>query len=128
LLIHLLSNGDYPDWAVTVAFYKAVHIVEAVFAADLRRDSTSHTDREQTRKIPKYKEVFKPYTHLFTASRVARYLESHDQGKFRTFFDFMDLTKVKVLISKRLYAVEQNSLQFLSDRGQSLVKVDPALI
>jgi len=52
-LVDVLREGRFPDWAATVAFYKAVHVVEAVFAADLGRDSTSHTDREESLKTLK---------------------------------------------------------------------------
>ena len=45
LLLHLLAHGGYPDWAATVGFYKAVHIVEAVFATEVdpgHRHATLH--------------------------------------------------------------------------------------
>ena len=125
-LVGLLSDGTFPDWAATVAFYKAVHVVEAVFAADLGANSTSHTDREATLKIPKYKQIFKDYTHLLTASRIARYLESSKAGSYRKFADYMDAQAVNRLIAKRLYGVEQRSLQFLTDNGKDLKKVGSA--
>lgn len=125
-LVGLLQEGKFPDWAATVAFYKAVHVVEAVFAADLKRDSTSHTDREDTLKINKYKKIFKDYTHLLTASRIARYLESRNDGKFNQFSDFMDAQAVNRLVAQRLYGVEQNSLRFLTDNGKDLKKVGSA--
>ena len=129
LLLHLLAHGGYPDWAATVGFYKAVHVVEAVFATDLHRDSTSHTNREETLKIAKYKGIAKDYSHLLTASRVARYLSAHGQGEFHTFTDFMDNDGVKSLIQTRLYGVEQRSLAFLTDAGKkALLKIDPATL
>jgi hypothetical protein len=55
ILHSLIDEGRFMDWAVTTAFYKAVHIVEAVFANDLHTHSTSHTEREKTLKISRYK-------------------------------------------------------------------------
>jgi len=125
-LVDVLREGRFPDWAATVAFYKAVHVVEAVFAADLGRDSTSHTDREESLKTLKYKRIFKDYTHLLTASRIARYLESRDEGKYHQFADFMDAQEVNRLVAKRLYGVKQHSLPFLTDHGKALKKISPA--
>ena len=31
---YLLAGDEHLPWVVTVAFYKALHLVEAVFAAD----------------------------------------------------------------------------------------------
>ena len=125
-LVEVLQQGRFPDWAATVAFYKAVHTVEAVFAADLGKDSTSHTDREESLKVAKYKPIFKDYTHLLTASRIARYLESRGEGKCHQFADFMDAQAVNRLVAKRLYGVEQHSLPFLTDHGKALKKTNPA--
>ncbi len=58
LMLHLLQSGRFGDWATTAAFYKAVHIVEAVFAADMGKHSTSHVDRELTLKIAKVQGDF----------------------------------------------------------------------
>jgi hypothetical protein len=42
--IEWLCKGDpaMPQWVVTVAFYKALHIIEAVFAAD-KKSVARHT-------------------------------------------------------------------------------------
>lgn len=129
LLLHLLGHGGYPDWAATVAFYKAVHVVEAVFAADLHRDSTSHSDREESLKVAKFRPLFRDYTHLLTASRIARYLHASGPGSFHQFTDFMSNDDVKQLVRKRLYGVEQRALAFLTAAGrEGLTKVDPAQV
>lgn len=127
LLLKLLAMDGFPDWAATVAFYKAVHVVEGVFAADLRRDSTSHSNREETLKIPKFLDIHRNYTHLLNTSRIARYLESSGAGgTFSTFTDFMDNDGVKKLVRKRLYAVEQHSIRFLTADGKkALIKIEP---
>lgn len=129
LLAHLVQIGGYPDWAATVAFYKAVHVVEAVFAATLGKHSTSHVDRQATLKTAAFKSLWKDYSHLAAASRVARYLEAEDAGAFSSFADFMDEDDVKRLIRKRLFGVEQRSLAFLSDAARAaLLKIDPSTV
>ena len=128
-LLKLLQDGDFPDWAVTVAFYKAVHVVEAVFAASMAFDSTSHSVREERLKIPRFKDIWKDYSHLLTASRIARYLSSSGAGEFHSFADYLDLEGVKNLVRKRLYGVEQRSLGFLTAAGKGdLQKIDPAAV
>ena len=122
LLLQLLSSGTHPDWAATVAFYKAVHIAEAIFVTGFGKHSTSHSDREATLKMTRYAHIFKDYSHLLTASRIARYLESSGKGQYKSFADYMDLDAVKRLMANRLYRVEQNSLPFLSDSGRALLR------
>lgn len=129
LLTHLLQIGGYPDWSATVAFYKAVHVVEAVFAANMARHSISHADRQATLKTAPFKNIWKDYSHLATASRVARYLEASDVGAFSSFSDFMDDDDVKLLVRKRLFGVEQRSLAFLTNPAKSaLLKIDPSSV
>ncbi len=118
-LLKLLADGAHPDWAATVAFYKAVHIVEAVFFNDVPgKHSTSHSDRERTLKTSRYSHIYKDYAHLLNASRIARYLESNGVGEYKSFADFMDLSAVNKLVAQRLYGVEQKAIAFLSDDGK----------
>ncbi len=45
-LNHLLEDyARFPEWISTVAFYKAVQVVEAVFAASLGMHSNDHKGR-----------------------------------------------------------------------------------
>jgi hypothetical protein len=125
-LIHLLNDGQFLDWAATVAFYKAVHIAEAVLAANIGHHSNSHTERERALKMARFAPIFRDYSHLFSASRVARYLIAPAGQPFSTFADFMDANAVKKLVRVRLYGVEQASLGFLSNPSKtSLLKIDP---
>lgn len=39
-----IDSQEYPDWAVTVAFYRALHLVEMLFAAS-GHHSDNHRDR-----------------------------------------------------------------------------------
>jgi len=130
-LIHLLSDGDaHLEWVVTIAFYKALHVVEAVFDAEMQKHSMSHNDRNQTLRVNRFKAVHKPYSKLYRASRIARYLEDDSGGRFASFADYMDAETVRdKVIMKELRSVEQNCLQFLGDEAKrELIKIDQSML
>jgi hypothetical protein len=68
---------DFSDWVTTVAFYKALHVIEAVFANDPNiRHGIGHEHRERVLKTtPKYMNLYKFYRPLYSASIKARYLD-----------------------------------------------------
>jgi hypothetical protein len=120
LIDHLIGENSFHDWLTTVAFYKAVHVVEAVFDNHLHKHSHSHADREdRLKRTTRFELVFKNYLHLLNESRTFRYLLG-PPGRLT-----IETVKSR-LIYKRLYAVEQNALQFLSDSGKAaLHKIQP---
>ena len=120
LIDHLISENAFHDWLATVAFYKAIHVVEAVFANNLHCHSHSHADREdRLKRTTRYRAIFLNYSHLLTESRTFRYLLRPINRLT------IEIVKSK-LIYKRLYAVEQNSLPFLSDTAKgTLIKIQP---
>ena len=132
------SAGLHAEWVATIAFYKAVHVVEAVFDAHLKQHSHGHDSRIETLKSPIFHALFTPYRPLFGASLVARYLEDSSSRKFddkptatTSFHSFANyLTPQEVvekLVKKRLYTLEQESLNFLTNAGKSaLKKIEPA--
>jgi hypothetical protein len=75
----LLRIEDYPQWVVTVAFYKALHIVEAMFAADrksTKKDTDNHETRNRLLKTERrYQKIWGHYRVLWNDSLVARYLK-----------------------------------------------------
>ncbi len=127
-LLHLASNpAAFPEWVTTIAFYKAVHVVEAVFANLLGMHSTSHDNRQYRLKTdPKLKSGFVDYQALMTASRIARYLEASSGGRHNTYRAFSDSISpsdvMSQLVYKRLHRVEQFMLPFLSDDGRARLK------
>ena len=73
----LIQNPmKYKDWAIVVAFYAAVHYIEA-FRSDL--DGSHSEDHHQRAKFVKRKTnnwaVRTAYENLYQASRFLRYLE-----------------------------------------------------
>jgi hypothetical protein len=68
-------DTPYPDWAVTVAFYAAVHAVEAWLA---QRGLHSHSHRERGIYLRQFlPHLWHPYRRLELASRNARYEGVH---------------------------------------------------
>lgn len=90
-LDYLLNGGDeHLPWAVTVAFYKALHVVEAVFAAD-KQSPVPHADDHKLRNqalktVKRYQHLWRMYRPLWEASLIARYLRV--DGNAATYTDF----------------------------------------
>lgn len=126
-LLHLIDDSSrFTEWIATIAFYKAIHVVEAVFASRSDWHSSSHFAREKCLKKGAYQGIWKNYYHLLNASKIARYL-ADSSGSFSQFSDFMSADDVKKkLVAKRLYGVEQHALAFLSkDSRSGLKKINP---
>jgi hypothetical protein len=67
--------GQFPEWVVTVAFYKAVQLVEGLLFTDHPdKHSYSHEIRGDILKRHRYQNINKHYRPLYEASLVARYL------------------------------------------------------
>jgi hypothetical protein len=70
-LLDTIDRERFPDWAATVAFYKAVHLVQALFHTT--HDSCgSHSKRNGILR-EKFPEIWKQYQPLYTFSRLGRY-------------------------------------------------------
>lgn len=72
----LLEHNQFSEWIATVAFYKAIHIAEAMFAANepnATKHSIDHKSRNQLLQRG-YGDFYKHFLHLWTASNIARYL------------------------------------------------------
>lgn len=66
-----IDQKEFPDWFVTVAFYKALHLIEKLFAAH-GRHSDNHRDRHDNLKRD-WQDIWREYRPLYTLSRRARY-------------------------------------------------------
>lgn len=85
---------EFSDWLAIVAFYKAVHLVEAVFA---RQGVPSHNHAQRNRRLKRrYPEIWKNFRPLYNASTLLRYTDRR-----------MDAKQIrKELIENRLKTVE----------------------
>jgi hypothetical protein len=125
-LDHLRSDiGTHGPWVAVVAFYKALHIVEAVFANDKDiRHTCDHGQRERTLKTTnRYSQINKHYAPLARAATIARYL--HDGSKeYSSFFDYMRGDQIEPeLLNHRLHQVEECAAGFLKS-SDSLSRVN----
>ena len=113
LLADLLPKvHQFPDWIATVAFYKALHVVEAVFACENpSRHGTDHPDRDRCLKqTNRYSKIYQHYRPLTAASMVARYM---GQGH-ANFSAYMTPKQVfDNLISNDLHQLERAATKFL---------------
>lgn len=115
----LQDTATNSPWIATAAFYKAIHIVEAVFFNDSAILHTSdHDRREQALKSArKYEHIYKNYAVLKRASTNARYLS---QGK--TFDDYMSPERVvDVLLKHHLHQIEMSAKRHLSSEGAGIL-------
>ena len=70
-----VSATPYPDWMATVAFYAAVHAIEAWLA---RRGIHSHSHHERNIHLRNFlPHLWQHYRRLEVASRLARYEGVH---------------------------------------------------
>lgn len=129
LIERLLPDIDtFSDWITTIAFYKALHIVEAVFANNPRiGHGQNHEARERYLKAGpdrnKYRHIYEHYKPLYDASLVARYLAEGggDFSEYLTSDDVRDL-----ILGHYLHQVEQSACRFLKAPA-ALRRVRPGL-
>jgi len=84
----LHADSVYLDWAITAAFYSAVHLVEAAFArrfgwhGEIHGGASPHVWRLQQLRSKQYTLFcWQSYNRLYIASRRVRYLESWKTSK-----------------------------------------------
>jgi len=70
----LQDDGRFPEWIVVTAFYRAVHLVEGVFALESGpRHSASPEERNQPPRTEKrYANIWKHFRPLMSLSVLAR--------------------------------------------------------
>lgn len=112
LIGQLLAGGNgYPEWVAVIAFYKALHIVDAVlFVNHPEKHGGSHDNRNHLLKTtPRYANLYKQYRPLFSASLVARYLEADHRG-YGSFAEYMTADDVvHTLLNHYLRQLEKSA-------------------
>jgi hypothetical protein len=110
---------DLPDWVVVAAFYKALHLVEAVFAHDGINHAQDHGQRNEIlKKTNRYKNLWRNYSPIWQASLVARYLEHVGPGDSRTFPNYLDAKTVESLVLNHYLRQIERTVQGLIVSGQ----------
>lgn len=94
---YLCQGGDrFPDWVTTVAFYRAIHLIDAMFAHQDIHPPDHKTRGEYLKRDNRYKAVYSHYSALREASGIARYLREDAGGRsFKTFKDYATMERVK---------------------------------
>jgi hypothetical protein len=132
LLIERLrpAMAEHSAWVATVAFYKALHIVEAVFFhdAEIRHTSDHGVRNSHLRKIRRYAKVWSHYGPLYRTSLIARYLAEERGPAYETFGDYMTPEQVeREALNHHLRQIEQSAARLVSTQLPDLVeRVHPA--
>ncbi len=120
-LDHLCGDSErFPEWIATIAFYKALHVVEAVFTRakglGLQHGDSHRTRAEILKKTKRFTNLYKHYHPLWTASTIARYLQDHSTGKtFSAFTDYLTTDQVlRILVGHHLKQIQISSANLLS--------------
>ncbi len=92
----LRDTESHSPWIATVAFYKALHLVEAAFTTnpDFKHHHSHEAREKYLKRTRRYAQIWKFYRLLWSASVVARYLEDRS-GEYSSFSDYLSPDDVK---------------------------------
>ena len=80
IALHLIQGEQSLAWAITLAFYSALHLVEASFARD-GNHFDSHTSRNNHFKHERsLQKIWRHYKPLYDHSLKARYLTDDERS------------------------------------------------
>lgn len=107
------DESKHHEWITTIAFYKAIQLVEALLSQKLGSVSTSHSKRLD-RLRANFPHLHKQFRPLYNASMVARYLclpdpDDKKNGTTKYFGEFGPYAKndsVKLFVRGRLMELE----------------------
>jgi hypothetical protein len=123
LIQHLTQTKDrHSEWLAVVAFYKALHLVDAMLFCDHPcKHGGDHTERARILKVTqKYQNIYRNFRPLSAASCVARYLAT-DGREYSAFAAYLSPDQVMaVLINHHLKQVEDRVTRILESRGVSI--------
>ena len=120
MIEHLLQKSEgnfqvFAPWVITIAFYKALHLVECILYVDGFLDrrkpfhSQNHTERNDTLRQRKYAKLWKHYYALYNASMTARYLTDAGTGDIEQYFKqyFCSVDKIRsTMLNHHLRQIE----------------------
>ncbi len=117
VLKYLLEKPEFCDWSVVLAFYVALHVVDAVIyrnpAAHRLRHGGNHQDRANILKQTKcYEKIARNYIELYRTSKTVRYLE----GSITIGFLSNETIRTK-FIKGHLTQIIKSCEQFLPDQA-----------
>jgi hypothetical protein len=124
----LLTRYDrFPEWITSIAFYKALHVVDALLDHDGAPTPSDHSSRRQIlQRANRYKTLFLHYDALCIASSVARYLASVKGKQYRSFVDYLTPDRVLTeMLNHRLHSVEESAVKLMGEAGRALARMPP---
>jgi hypothetical protein len=131
-LDHLLSDtARCSEWVAVVAFYKSLHVAEAVFARETppTHCHDHHIRLNKLKATKTYALLFPHYRAMWSTSMVARYLAQQaagplsPKGVFACFDDFLPANAIRPkLLDNYLYTFEHLAVQLLGPSGKTLVR------
>ena len=114
---------QFSAWVATVACYKALHVIEALFAVD-SAGGHGHTDKHEDRnrllkRTKRYQQIWKFYRPLFQASLIARYLRDNQNAPtYEVFARYMTPDTVKSrLLDHCLKQIEKSATKLARAAG-----------
>lgn len=111
----LMTNPDTRDWAITAAFYSALHRVSAGLefkGISLKIDTTGENPGLHKQRIEKIRNVFSKdcfiaYKKLYSASLLVRYIENCSGSTHIPSHSYYDHSAAKSLLENDLRTVYQ---------------------
>lgn len=125
---YLLEKDEHLAWCCTVCFYRALHMIEALLAADPQAKQNHTDDHKERNRLLKstnrYKQVWKHYQPLFGISMVARYLPGPDSTKEEAdFIRYLSRKEVtNIVYNHYLHQLERSICKLLGDQEFFVVK------
>lgn len=127
-LTHLLAtHRQFPEWITVIAFYKALHVIDAMLEEDEAPTPNDHKRRaEILRSNTRYDAVWDHYRPLCSAASVARYMGEEKGKEFTRFADYLSADDVVAkIVRHRLHQVEAAALRLMPAAGARLVRAVP---
>ena len=120
------SPSSHSEWVVTIAFYKALHVVSAIASREGKK-CNDHVSRHDWLKC-RFPDIWKHYRVLWQASSIARYLhDKSSRAQFSTFDDYCRSEKVyDRFVKRRLRSVDEIAVSRLSDDARNALKRVPS--
>ena len=109
-LEHLSKDLDaHSEWIAVTAFYRALHLSEAVLLTKKVQHDRTHVGREQAlKRTNSTSNIWKHYRSLWQASCIARYLAFHND-EYKSFSSFLSPSEVHTeLVRHRLREIEKS--------------------
>jgi hypothetical protein len=104
-----------PDWIVTVCFYAALHVVDALLIAD-GRQIYRHTDRSTILKTnSRYLAIRRPYDVLYDLAHTTRYSAKPSE--------WVPHEQIPAEVFQRLYVIEHSVRKLLAAHKTSPASV-----